>query len=153
METLTIVVFCRLDADPGHLQFLALWTQGHAVLIITIIIEIIIIMSVFLESFSMCNMLNCAEQMQIQKYCLCHFSSVSLQLAQLGCRSVHYKPDYTYQAMSSPSNTSAKTSAKWALGQLIVTALRLVCWSCCTFKQNQVSLTDTKLECHHLFDG
>ena len=34
---------------------------------ISYIIIIIMIMSVFLERFSMCNMLNCAEQVQIQK--------------------------------------------------------------------------------------
>ena len=40
-------------------------------IIIIIIIIIVIIMSVFLERLSMWNMLNCAEQGQIQKYKTC----------------------------------------------------------------------------------
>ena len=39
--------------------------------IIIIIIIIIIIMSVFLERLSLSNMLDCAEQVQIQKYKTC----------------------------------------------------------------------------------
>ena len=47
-----------------------LWRSGYGIclIIIIIIIIVIIIMSVFLEHLSMSNMLNCAEQVQIQKY-------------------------------------------------------------------------------------
>ena len=52
-------------------------------IVMIIIIIIIIIMSVFLECLSMCNMLSCAEQVQIQKYKTHAYKTIKTAVVQL----------------------------------------------------------------------
>ena len=53
---------------------------------IIILIIVIIITSVFLERLSMWNMLNCAEQVQIQKYKHMHIRHPKQQVSKQSCR-------------------------------------------------------------------